>query len=70
MQAHYAGAVPLDLPKSEQDPITQQLAMIDASLDATTATFSTLANNLHDAMDLPSNCDRLYEVASDRNRRS
>ena len=69
LQAHYAGAVPLDLLKSEQDRIGQQLAVIDASLEATTATFETLASNLHDAMDLLSNCHRLYEVASDRNRR-
>ena len=38
-------------------------------LDATSATFETLASNLHAAMDLLSNCHLLYEVASDRNRR-
>ena len=69
LQAHYAGAVPLDLLKSEQDRIAQQLTLIDSSLQATATTFETLASNLRGAMDLLENCHLAYERASDRDRR-
>ena len=34
MQAHYAGAVPLDLLAAEQDRIARRLAFLDAQINA------------------------------------
>lgn len=34
LQAHYAGAVPVDLPKTEQDRIARRLGFLEAQTDA------------------------------------
>ncbi len=69
LQAHYAGAVPLELLKSEQDRITGRLEIIESRLDATSAHFDTVQANLKSALDLASDCHRAYLQADDRTRR-
>ncbi len=69
LQAHYAGAVPLDLLKSEQDRIAGQLDVIESRLAATEMEFTTIQANLRTALDFASDCHRAYMAASDQARR-
>ena len=69
LQAHYAGAIPLDLLKSEQDRIGQQLTAVEARLRTTAARFDEMARNLARALDLLGNCHDAYQRATDRERR-
>lgn len=69
LQAHYAGAVPLELLKTEQDRITGQLELIESRLDATSSHFDTVQANLKLALDLAGDCHRAYLQADDRTRR-
>lgn len=69
LQAHYAGAVPLELLKTEQDRITCQLETIETRLSATSAHFDTVQANLRTALDLASDCHRAYVHADDQTRR-
>jgi site-specific DNA recombinase len=69
LQAHYAGAVPLDLLKSEQDRIAGQLSTIEDRLRSIAVRFETLETNLRDALDLASDCYRAYLQAPDHVRR-
>ncbi|MCW2538731.1 MAG: recombinase family protein [Frankiales bacterium] len=69
LQAHYAGAVPLDLLKSEQHRIGQQLEIIEARLSATTAHFHDVRKNLTAALDFAVACHRAYLEADGRTRR-
>ena len=52
LQAHYAGAVPLELLKTEQDRITTQLEAVESKLEATAVEFETVRTNLRLALDL------------------
>lgn len=69
LQTHYAGAVPLDLLKTEQDRISGQLETIETRLEATQTHFDTIETNLKTALDFASNCHRAYLRASDSVRR-
>ncbi|MDQ1736463.1 MAG: site-specific recombinase [Pseudonocardiales bacterium] len=69
LQAHYAGAVPLDLLKTEQNRITTQLAAVEARLEATGVQFDTIQANLTAALDLAGDCHRAYLNAGDHTRR-
>ena len=69
LQAHYAGAVPLQLMKSEQDRITSQLEIVESQLQATTSEFATVKVNLTRALDFASNCYQAYRRADDATRR-
>ena len=65
MQAHYDGAIPLDLLKSEQDRITSGLRKIADKLGANTAQFDVVARNLKAALDLTIDCACAYKTAPD-----
>ncbi len=65
MQAHYEGAVPLDLLKSEQDRIAVGLRNIADKLTANNAHFDVLASNLKLALDLTVDCAFAYSTAPD-----
>jgi site-specific DNA recombinase len=69
LQAHYAGAVPLDLLKQEQDRISSQLEQIDGRLQATQVEFDTIERNLQRALDFAANCHRAYLAAPPSTRR-
>ena len=69
LQAHYAGAVPLELLKTEQDRITGLLELIEGRLSATSAHFDTVQANLQFALDLAGDCHRAYLQADDHTRR-
>lgn len=69
LQAHYAGAVPLDLMKSEQARIGGQLEAIESKLQAATAAVETVQANLKLALDLAADCHQAYLRGSDQVRR-
>ncbi len=69
LQAHYAGAVPLDLMKAEQDRIAAQLAEIDSRLEASRADLEVVEKNLRTALSYASNCYAAYLAANPQTRR-
>lgn len=69
LQGHYAGAVPLDLLKQEQDRIGTQLAAIERRLEAATLHYDQIQTNLNIALELAEDCYRAYSIAPDHIRR-
>lgn len=69
MQAHYAGAVPLDQLKTEQQRITGQVDHITARLDQATADYAEAQAELADCLDLLGDCHTVYQQAPDPVRR-
>lgn len=60
LQAHYAGAVPLDLLKAEQDRIARRLSDIEVKLKAVNVEFDKIEIYLHHALDYAMNCGAAY----------
>ena len=69
LDAHYAGAIPLDLLKSEQDRIAVQLTHIEAQLASLDANFEQARSVLADTLDLTRDCHTAYLEANDNTRR-
>ena len=69
LQAHYAGAVPLELLKEEQDRLGRELAGIQRQLDAYQADAKLLRAHVEQALDLLEDCYRLYMAAPDHLRK-
>lgn len=69
MQAHYEGAIPVDLLKREQDRIASGLLEITCKLEASNLHFDTVEANLKSALDLTENCGLAYKTAPDHIRR-
>lgn len=69
LQAHYAGAIPLDLMKQEQDRIAEQLARIETRLEASLLNIEVVENNLRTALNYASNCHAGYLEANSSVRR-
>ncbi len=69
LQAHYAGAIPLDLLEREQDRITASLETIEHRITAHHGHYADARANLDDSLKLLSNAADLYEHADDPNRR-
>ncbi|MCU1675755.1 MAG: recombinase family protein [Frankiales bacterium] len=69
LDAHYAGAIPLDLLKIEQERIASQLGHIDAQLRTTDANFEEARKILADTLDLARDCHAAYLEANDSTRR-
>ena len=69
LEAHYAGAIPLDLLKQEQEQITAQLTTIKDKLALLNATTATLSANLQAALELAENCYEAYRRATPGQRR-
>ena len=69
MEAHYAGAIPVDLLGREQDRISRSLCEIDVRVAATLTEFETIEGNLERALDLASDCGAAYEQAPDHIKR-
>lgn len=69
LDAHYAGAIPLDLLKTEQDGIASQLMRIQEGLSAADANYEQARATLADTLDLTRDCHVAYLEANDRTRR-
>ena len=66
LEAHYAGAIPLDLLKKEQEQLTSSILAIQRELDGYTADAALVDQHLTQALDLLEDCHRLYLAAPDR----
>ena len=66
LEAHYAGAIPLDLLKKEQGQLTSGILAIQRELDGYTADAALVEQHLTQALDLLEDCHRLYLAAPDR----
>jgi site-specific DNA recombinase len=69
LQAHYAGAVPLDLLKSEQERLSRTLASVEQRLDAAQRDWDQVAVQLDHCLQLLTNCQTIYANASPTIRR-
>jgi site-specific DNA recombinase len=69
LQAHYAGAVPLDLLKQEQVRIGGSLSRIDEYATATENEQALIEINLKRALELASDCQAAYGSAPDHIRK-
>ena len=69
LQAHYGGAVPLELLKEEQDRLGRELAGIQRQLDAYQADAKLMRAHVEQALDLLEDCYRLYMAAPDHLRK-
>ena len=69
LDAHYAGAIPLDLLKTEQDRIAIQLAGIDQQLTGADQNYEQARQTLADCLDLTRDCHTAYLQATDPTRR-
>jgi len=69
LDAHYAGAIPLDLLKSEQERIASQLMRIQEGLSAGDANYEQARATLADTLDLTRDCHAAYLEANDQTRR-
>ncbi len=69
LQAHYAGAVPIDLLKQEQDRIANQIGDIQHRLEAHHDEYASARANLDDSLGLLANIVSIYQRADDANRR-
>ena len=69
LKAHYAGAVPLDLLKSEMDRLVRAIAAAEKDLAAASASATHIEGQLERALLLASNCSASYLAASPAIRR-
>jgi site-specific DNA recombinase len=69
MEAHYAGAIPVDLLGREQERIATALRHITVQLAATSNHFDAVERNLHLALDLTERCGEAYEAAPEHIKR-
>lgn len=69
LQAHYAGAVPLDLLKKEQDRIGAELEVIGNRLAAHHDEYAAARANLDDSLGLLAHVADIYRRCDDANRR-
>ncbi|MDR1449593.1 MAG: recombinase family protein [Propionibacteriaceae bacterium] len=69
LQAHYAGAVPLDLLKREQDRISAELETINNRITAHPDEYAEARANLEDSLGLLAHAADIYRRCDDANRR-
>ena len=69
LQAHYGGAVPMELLKEEQERLGRELAGIQRQLDAYQADAKLVRAHVEQALDLLEDCYRLYMAAPDHLRK-
>ena len=70
LQAHYAGAVPIDLLRTEQDRIARRLAFLEAQIDADDIEYDRAKAHLDDCLALAGDCHALYLSLDDSLRRT
>lgn len=66
MEAHYEGAVPVDLLKQEQERIADALLQIGSKLEASNTRFDDIEAKLKMALDLTIDCALAYRTAPDQ----
>lgn len=69
MQAHYAGAVPLDLLTTEMERLTRAIAEAEGEVKAASTALDKIEETLHQAVSIAGRCHQLYETASPAVRR-
>jgi site-specific DNA recombinase len=69
LHAYYAGAVPVDLLRSEQDRLAAETRQAERHLEAAEASFGDIASTLAKALDLLADCQRAYLAAPGHLRR-
>jgi site-specific DNA recombinase len=69
LHAHYAGAVPLDLLRQEQDRLTTEIAQAEAHLETAERFSGDVQATLDMALDLLANCHRAYRKVPGHLRR-
>ena len=69
LQAHYADAIPLELLKTEQTRISEQIQAARASLAATAQQAASIDDTITRAVDLARNCHTVYQQADEPQRR-
>ncbi len=69
LEAHYAGAIPLDQLRSEQDKISSELDYVEQRLDALELKFDVVERNLKGALNLVTDLHHAYVTANARTRR-
>lgn len=69
LQAHYAGAVPVDLLKNEMERLTKALADADAAIKAADASTDEIEKTLQAALIAAGDCHRQYQAAPPAVRR-
>ena len=69
MQAHYAGAIPLDLLKSEQERITSEMATVKGRLAAAQASLDRAQATVDHAVREAEDCHRAYLESTPHGRR-
>ncbi|HEY2937718.1 MAG TPA: recombinase family protein [Gaiellaceae bacterium] len=69
LEAHYAGAVPLDLLRSEQERIASELDYVEERLAALELKFDVVERNLKQALSFVTDLHKAYEKAPPRTRR-
>lgn len=69
LQAHYAGAVPLDLLKSEQDRVGRRLAFLESQIEAGDTEYELASAHHDDCLALGKDCYKLNMSIDDSLRR-
>ena len=69
LEAHYAGAIPLELLKSEQERIAQELESATRVVQRTVAEYQAIDATLRDCLAFLTNCHNAYLAASRQIRR-
>ena len=70
LQAHYAGAVPLELLKTEQERIAKRLAFLEAQIEAGALEYEQAQAHLEDCLALAGDCHAIYMSIDDSLRRT
>jgi site-specific DNA recombinase len=70
LQAHYAGALPLDLLKEEQDRLARQLDLVTARLDTLDSTYDEARTHLQECLALAGDCQTIYACGSETTRQT
>ena len=69
LEAHYAGAIPIDLLKEEQDQIARRLAWLDSQITADKDVYDNARAHMQDVLDLCGDAHALYMSIDDPLRR-
>ncbi len=69
LDAHYAGAIPLELLKTEQERIAHQLTRVETRLQGAEQSYDDARVMLGDCLDLARDCHAAYLEADDNTRR-
>ncbi len=69
LHAYYAGAVPIDLLRQEQDRLTTEANQAERHIEVAEASFADIEDTLGKALDLLADCQRAYLAAPGHLRR-